>query len=195
MVWILMGLMVILLIPLPTWSVTRLCKVFYRCLGHHQRLTKELDPFDHPQSTILGIQESMKPTRLVPKDWTDVFFCCGTSNTSIYLVASWWSSNFFLECFFSPFSIIPTFFYGISYRESVAGSVDKPGTCCAWSECSSPPGWDGCAVAVVGRTSNEPCARRREKKDGESTTDGKTRCFSIKEKLFFGNWLKIMDFV
>ena len=41
----------------------------------------------------------------------------------------------------------------------------KQGTCCAWSECSSPPGWDGCAVAVVGRTSNAPCARRPLRKD------------------------------
>jgi len=60
MVWILMGLMVIFL--------PRLCPGILQMPGASPEIDQELDPFDHPQSTILGIQESMKPRRLTPND-------------------------------------------------------------------------------------------------------------------------------
>ena len=118
-------------------------------------------------------------TKEINPKWLNRYFlfAVGTSNTSIYLVASLWPVISFWKRFFSSFfSSFQNCSTGFRRLDSILvfqhqrspsrdGSVDKQGTCCAWSECSSPLGWDGCAVAVVGRTSNAPCARWPLRKD------------------------------
>lgn len=52
--------------------------------GASPEIDQELDPFDHPQSTILGIQGSMKPKEINPKGLNGYFLFAVGHQTLLY---------------------------------------------------------------------------------------------------------------